>query len=176
MNKLTKVISSEFTKLKERLVTITASGKDTKTAREANAYGFDSSPIKGMVAVYSPTEVNGKTVIIGYVNQNQLAALGESRMYSTDANGALKAFIWLKADGKLQIGGTAKHMARFEELKSGFDQLKSDHNSLVNAFNTHMHATAGSGPPSTPTPGSGIPASTSTASIDPAKIDEITTL
>jgi hypothetical protein len=75
----------------------------------------------------------------------------------------------------MEIGGNTNFMARFSELKVGFDQLKSDHNDLVNAFNTHVHATAGTGPPSTPTPATGIPASASTASIDDAKIDEIKT-
>jgi hypothetical protein len=54
--------------------------------------------------------------------------------------------------------------------------LLSDHNDLVNAFNAHMHPTAGTGPPSPPTPGTGIPATPSTASVDDAKINEIKTL
>jgi len=176
MNKIVTVISSEFNKFKQRIVKVTASGKDTKTAREAKPYGFDGSPIKNMKAVFLNTEVAGQTVIVGYVNVDQLAESGESRMYATDDNGALKGFIWLKKDGTYQIGGASKHMARFEELKSGFDQLRIDHNNLVAAFNAHMHATAASGPPSPPTavPGS-IPAGSSSASIDAAKIDEITT-
>lgn len=66
------------------------------------------------------------------------------------------------------------YAVRYLELKSAFDELKQDLNDLVSAFNSHMHATAAPGPPSPPTPiPSIIPASTSTASVDDAKIDKI---
>lgn len=58
-------------------------------------------------------------------------------------------------------------LARFDELKTGFDQLKSD----FNAFLTHVHSgvTTGGGVSGPATP----PATVSTASIDSAKIDEL---
>jgi len=68
-------------------------------------------------------------------------------------------------------------MERFQEVKTGFEQMKTDLNSLTTAFNTHIHATAALGPPVPPTPvPSVIPATPSTASIDSCKIDEIKTL
>jgi len=174
---LSKVISTEIGKLSSRIVKILVKGRsDVRTAREAAPYGIDSNPISGMRAIYSATEVAGKAVIIGYLNDQQIADAGEFRIYSTDAEGNLKIYTWLKNDGTIELGGSAKNLARFQELQQGFDQLKQDHNDLVDAFNTHMHPTAGTGPPSIPTPGTGIPAQPSTASIDAAKIDEIKTL
>lgn len=69
-----------------------------------------------MVAVYSETAEKGKDVIVGYLNKNQLADVGESRMYATDANGNLKLYVWLKADGTMELGGTADNAVRYQKL------------------------------------------------------------
>jgi hypothetical protein len=172
-----KTISATLDKYKRRVVKFLRYGKDdVQTSLEASPYGIDSNPIKDMIAVYAQTDVKGETVLFGYINKNQKAAIGETRFYATDKDGVEKFFIWLKSDGTCEIGGTAKHMTRFEDLETGFNQLKTDHNNLVNAFNAHMHPTAGTGPPSPPTPGGGVPATTSTASIASAKITQIKTL
>jgi hypothetical protein len=55
-------------------------------------------------------------------------------------------------------------MTRFEELETGFNQLKSDFNSFL----THVHG----GPGTPPAP----PVLPSTASISGAKINEVKTL
>jgi hypothetical protein len=173
---LSKVISSEIANLGRRIVKLLVNGRsDVRTARQAGPYGIDSNPVKGMTAIYSATGVAGKAVVIGYLNVNQLAGLGELRAYSTDAGGELKTYLWLKNDGTMELGGNAKNLARFQELEDGFNQLRSDHNDLVNALNTHMHPTAATGPPSVPT-GAGIPAAQSMADISGAKIEEIKTL
>lgn len=169
---ISNAIESGFRKIKIRRYGNT----DIQTPNQATPFGIDSAPVAEMRAVYAETSKKGKPVIIGYLNKNLLAGNGETRLFSLDDEGALATFIWLKDDGTMQIGGDADFMVRFSELKNGFDQLKQDHNNLVSAFNTHTHATAGSGPPSTPTPGSGIPASASTASIDSSKIEQIKTL
>lgn len=172
-----KVISTELDNLQRRAVKVLRFGKsDVQTADQVLPHGIDSNPVKDMIAVYGQTEQRGETVIVGYLNRNMAADVGELRLYSTDANGQLKIYHWLKNDGTMELGGSAKHLARFEELKSGFDGLKQTVNDLISAFNSHMHATAGTGPPSPPTPGAGIPATPSSASIDSAKIDEIKTL
>ena len=177
MNTYSKVNSSAFDKLKFRIIKILRlGGKDVQTAEEVSPFGIDSNPFKNLIAICAPTVEKGEPVIIGYLIPDKLAAVGETRLFSTDATGALKFHVWLKNNGTLELGGDTKHLARYEELKAGFDELKGDHNDLVTAFNAHMHATAASGPPSPPTLGAGIPASTSAASIDSSKIDEIKTL
>jgi hypothetical protein len=177
MVNIVKVLSSEADKVKQRVVKILRYGKNgVQTGLEATPYGIDSNPIKDMVAIYLETGSRGDTVIVGYINKNQLAKPGELRLYATDKDGAQKFYTWMKDDGTYEIGGNTKHMARFEELETGFNTLKTDLNNLISAFNAHMHATAGTGPPVPPTPGSGIPAIASTASIASAKINEIKTL
>jgi hypothetical protein len=168
-----KTISTEVDSLQRRVIKFLRFGKkDVQTSLQVSPHGIDSNPVKDLIALYADTGEKGKTVLVGYLNKNVLAAVGETRLYSTDADGALQTFIWLKADGTMELGGNTKHLARFEELKSGYDQLKTDFNNLVTAFNAHMHPTAGTGPPSPPT----VTGTASTASIDSSKIDEIKTL
>lgn len=93
----------------------------TKTADECAPFGIDSVPIKDMTAIYMNTSNNSESVIVGYINTNQLAAEGETRLFSVDASGALKAFVWLKANGNIEINGNAYNSVRFEPLKTGLN-------------------------------------------------------
>lgn len=170
-----KVISSELDNVKRRLVKILRQGRsDVRTSLEASPHGIDSVPVKDLIAIYSETGHDGDTVIIGYLNKNRLADVGENRLFSTNANGTLSTFIWLKNDGTMQVGGNTDFMVRFSELETGFNQLKSDFNSLVTTFNTHVHPGVTIGGASTlvtvtlETP--------STADISNAKIQEIKTI
>lgn len=174
MLNITKVISTSFDDLQRRFIKVLRKGKsDVQTPIEASPFGIDSNPIKDMIAVYGQTEEKGKTVIIGYIDKNKLAASGETRLYSIDNNGNLKTYVWLKNDGTMEIGGNTKHMVRYEELQTAFNQLKQDLNTFITIFNSHTHTgvTIGVGSTSTTT----TPGTTSSADISPAKIDNIKT-
>ncbi len=176
---LVTVISNEVDALFQRIIKFRRFGKsDVQTSPQVAPYGTDSNPIKDMIAVYSATSEKGETVIIGYLNKNQLADIGEHRTFSTDEDGNVQFFVWLKNDGTLQLGGDSKHLARFEELKSGFDQLKDDLNDMKNKWNAFTLAYVQGGPSSVGTPPTlaGQDSQVSTASIDDSKIDEIKTL
>lgn len=161
MLNLTKVISSSVESGK-RLVKFLRLGKDDVQEKNViQPFGIDSVPPKDIVALYAKTGERGKAVIVGYLNRNQIAEAGEFRAFSEDANEAVATFIYLKNDGTIEFAGTGDFLARFNELKTGFDQLKSDHN-------THVHTGNIGGPTSPPTV-------LSTASIDAAKIDEFKT-
>lgn len=171
----TKVFSTEIDSLARRIVKFLRYGlKDVQTSVQVAPYGVDSNPVKDMIAIYGPTSEKGQTVIIGYINKNQLAGIGEFRTFSTDENGAVKFYTWLKNDGTMEIGGDAKNMVRYQELETAFNELKGKFNSLVQAYNTHAHAgvTTGGGTSGT-TPAT---ATESTADISGAKIEEIKTL
>lgn len=173
-----KVISTAIRKSK-RLVKILRFGlDDVQDIREAMPHGIDSNPYQDMIAIYGSTSEKGTPVIIGYINKNQIADVGELRMFSTDDKGDEQMYLHLKNDGTAEFNGDADFMVRFNELKSGFDDLKSDFNDLVTKYNTHIHittATIGAGA----TPGVISPTATtdspSSASIDAAKIEEIKT-
>ncbi len=89
---------------------------------------------------------------------------GEKKLYSQD-QGIIKAFItWLK-DGILHINGSNDFAVRFNELKTGFDQLKNDFNTFVTTvYNSHVHGT---------TPGPSPTGQASSANIDASKVDNV---
>jgi len=156
--KLVSVISSLVNQANRRIIKIKGMGKsDIQTCEEASPFGVDSNPIKDMIAVYSKTGEMGSTVIVGYLNKNQLADVGENRLYSTDADGLEQNYIWLKNDGDIEIGGSSDNMVRFSVLEAAFNQFKQE-------FNAHVHPSNGA-PPTIP----------STADISGAKINEIKT-
>ncbi len=148
---------------------------DVQTAKQVAPFGIDSAPLKEMVAVHAPTGVMGESVVIGYIQKDMVATPGESRFFSTNADGETQFALHMRTDGQAEFGGTGDFLARFNELKAGFDELKGDFNALVTKYNTHIHvttATIGVGGPGviSPTVATEVP---STASIDSAKIDEI---
>lgn len=177
--KLVKVTQTYFNDLKQLIVKAWNGKSDTRTAKNTAPYGVDSNPIKDCVAIYAKTEMNGKEYIIGYVNKDLVAQVGESRLFSTDSNGGLQFNVWLSNDGKLYLGTSdlktdyQKHLARFEELKQGFDQFKADFNNFVATYNTHTH-------PSPPAPVNPVvtspttmPGTPTAATIDQSKINII---
>ena len=174
MINLVRIINTSVDDLGRRIVKFFRLGKTVETAMQAGAYGTDAQPIEDCIAVYAQTGVKGKSVIIGYINKNAIAAVGEHRLFSTDADGVVKFYIHLKNDGTCDIGGSANHMTRYEELETAFNELKSDFNTHVNNYNTHVHPGVLAGPAST-----AVTVSVSTpsqADISGAKIDEIKTL
>lgn len=178
MLQIVKTISSRI-KDGARLIKLLRFGlKDVQEVADAMPHGIDSHPYENLVAVYGATSEKGSPVVIGYLNKNAVADVGELRLYSTNGTGEEQMFIHLKNDGTAEFNGDADFLARFNELKSGFDQLKSDFNSLVTAYNTHIHVTTATVGASgtvgviSPTVSTGTPSS---ASIDSAKIDELKT-
>lgn len=172
MLNFSKVISTSVDSISRRLIKVLRKGlSDIQTPIQIGPYGVDSNPVKDMVAVYGPTQQKGENVIIGYLNINQLADIGEYRNFSTDENGNLAFYTWLKNDGTMEIGGNSDFMVRYSELKTGFDQLKSDLNTFITLYNAHVHVTPAG--PSSPTVSLATP---STADISGAKIQEIKTL
>jgi hypothetical protein len=135
--KIVHVLSTSISDLNKRVVKFLGLGKrDIQTSDEANPYGLDSNPTKGSIAIYSETSEKGQTVILGYLNKNQLAGVGEFRMFSTDDDGTLKFYVWLKSTGIIEIGGDSNYAVKFNELKTEFNKLKSDHNDLIQKWNS----------------------------------------
>ena len=176
---ITKVISTTIERGR-RIIKVLRYGKsDVQTSYETAPFGVDSSPIKDMRAIYSPTAERGKSVIVGYINENQIAEDGEVRLFSVDSNGNLKAYTHLKKNGTIEINGSADNMVRYSKLAVAFNELKADFNLHVSTFNAHFHdvATATAVTPgvpgiSTPTK---TPSTPSTANISPSKIDDVKT-
>jgi hypothetical protein len=105
------------------------------------------------------------------------AARGEIEMYSTVEDGSEKsARVKCDNQGNVELNGDSDNAVRFSKLQEAFDQLKSDFDNLVNTYNAHIHTTTAT-VGATPTVGVIAPTtstgSTSTADINPSKIDEV---
>lgn len=171
MIRLIKVISTRLDAA-VRFVKFYYRGKsDVRDVQEFSPFGIDGNPLKDMVAICVQTGQDGKSFVIGYLNKNQMAAAGELRLYSLDADGKQKTYQWFKADGTIEIMGDSDNMVRYSKLESAFNELKGDFNTLVTKYNAHTHpiGSPSTGPPS-------VTGSPSTADITPAKIKEIKTL
>ena len=115
-----------------RIVKVLVMGKDDlRTPASIGPYGDDSHPIEEVIALYGSTGEKGDDVIIGYINKNQIAKLGERRLFSTDSKGNVKAFVYLKNDGKLALNGDEHNATRHSPLDSSLS-------SLVNSINAEL--------------------------------------
>lgn len=131
MLKVVKIYNTSFDALRRLIPKFLVMGKsDVRTAVEAGPYGTDSNPVKDMIALYGQSETTGKQYIIGYLNKNRLAAGGEHRIFATDANGAFKFNVWLRADGTILIGDSddptsyTNFVVKYNELKTEYDKTK----------------------------------------------------
>ncbi|MBC7486094.1 MAG: hypothetical protein H7282_05030 [Cytophagaceae bacterium] len=121
-----RVISTEIDSLTRLITKFYRFGKsDVQTAVDASPYGVDGNPIKDMTAVYMQTGTKGKTVLVGYLNKNRLAAPGELRLFATDASGAEQTFIWLKGDGTMNLAGDADNIVRYSPLNEELSDFKT---------------------------------------------------
>lgn len=145
MLNITKILSTELDDVKRRLIKVLRKGKsDVQTPFEASPFGIDSNPLKDMIAVYGATEEKGKSVIIGYIDKKKVAATGETRLFSTDDEGNLKFYLWLKNDGTMQIGGTSDNAVRYQKLDDGLQQFKDDIQAQLALIATGIAAAGGS--------------------------------
>jgi len=101
----------------------------TKTAKESVPFGIDSQPLENFTAIYSETTNKAESVIIGYINKNQLVGAGEIRIYSLDVSGVVKAYVLCDATGRISLNGNEYSSVRFENLETGLNSQ----NTLINA-------------------------------------------
>lgn len=123
-----------FARIKESIIT---AGRRTlkvinfgaaKTAHQINPFGEDSVPVENMIAVYGKTANIKDPVIIGYINENQISAPGEKRIFSLDSDGDVAFSIHLKNNGTCEIGGNSDFAVRFNALNNSLQQQKDSIN------------------------------------------------
>lgn len=163
---LIKVISTSVNTLNQRVIKMFRFSRlDVQTALEVSPYGFDSNPVAGMVAVYAPTTDKGETMIIGYINKNQKAGVGELRLFSTNASGDEKFYTWLKSDGTYEMGGKVDNAVRYAKLNLALQNEVAKINAELGKINGAIVALGGT-----------YAVSPITLDISAAKINEIKTL
>lgn len=80
--------------------------EDIQTSYESMPFGVDSVPIKDLIAIQMETSQRGKTVIVGYINKNQIADVGELKIYATNSTGVEQGYVHLKNNGTITANGT----------------------------------------------------------------------
>jgi hypothetical protein len=141
--------------------------------------GDDSPPLPEDLHYAGQRNGTGRRVYLGSIDikNDPEASAGEKRIYARDADAEIKAVIWLKANGDIEIASDGDiifnqgtdYAVQFTALKTAFDQLLADFNAFVAVYNLHTHASAPVGPVAPPT-GTGV---TSSADIDPAKVEKV---
>ena len=167
-------------KADEKTMKIQVSGLSNETITDVERlqeYGFDSYPIPGtaeaLIVFPNGARDNGVALVVADKESRPTGLLeGDSIMYTKSG---LK--IWMKnADGKIVVNDGVDFAVRFTELKTGFDQLKTDLNNLITLYNAHIHittATIGAGPAPGVIAVTASAGTSSTAAIDDSKIEEI---
>ncbi len=178
--KLLKITQIAKDTLNRVLLTLTNVNVNTLTAVQYGASGDDSPPIKSAIGAYAGTEMDGKNICVGVMTKGSKARSGEKRLYATDENGVFKFVLWLRDDGTVLQGDSdvpaeyTNFATKYNELKLDLDALKQSLNSLVAAFNVHVHPTAATGSPSPPTPvPSQIPVTPNTTDFSNIKHEKI---
>lgn len=163
-------------------------GDNTTENELALPPGIDSAPIKGMYLVAIDTYDKGYAKVIGMLPDEKytVAQPGETRIYSIDTDGNVKAVVYLKGDGSIAVTGesmsllgSGDNLVRYSKLEAAFNELNDKFNNLVNQYNSHVHQytdTGGSPTVFTQTIAAPQQGQESDADITPAKIEEITTL
>ncbi len=128
--------------------------------------GFFSRPHDGETGVV--IDVQGLNIVIATNNYKLDISIdkGEGLIFSYDVDGNILSSAKCDKNGNFVVNAGARKAVSFDELKAGFDQLKSDFNSFL----THVHP-AGTPPGSTGpvTP----PVTPSTASVDTSEVPEV---
>lgn len=141
---------------------------DVITPRPVMPFGIDSvpAPVKNLIGVYADTARDGNMVLIGYIPAEQVAQVGELRLYSMNEEGNAVAFQQLlKNDGTCELGGTTDNLVRYTALDAGMQstvtQVLTNLNQIAVAINAIV-------------PGSYTPSALG-VDISAAKINEIKT-
>lgn len=123
---LSKLKSSSIEKGK-RILKVFQFG--AKTAKECGPFGFDGCAPENWTAIYSDTSNKDESVIIGYINKNQLAEAGGSRIYALGSSGEVVGYVYARASGVLELNGSEFSGVRFQNLV----QAINAQNSLINS-------------------------------------------
>lgn len=107
----------------ERILKVEQYG--VKTADFVSSFGEDSVALVGSTAIYADTGNAGDKVILGYINKNQLSKVksGEKRIFSLKEDGSLSIDIYLKNDGKIELGGNEDNLVRYEALNNSLQDF-----------------------------------------------------
>lgn len=114
---------------KSRMIIKSLTLRGATTAKQVTPFGIDSNPLENYTAVYASTTNEGEAIVLGYINTNYITEKGEIRIYSVGDDKAVKAYVYAKKDGNLELNGNAFSSVRFESLEIA----TNNNDALINA-------------------------------------------
>lgn len=93
--------------------------------------GDDSPPLPEDRCLMIKVDGSGNYIISGILCGSQGAGPGEKKLYSRDSNGDIKATIYLKDDGIIEINGNSDYAVSWTDLNSALQSLISGINSAL---------------------------------------------
>lgn len=116
---------TESTEEEDGFRVLKVSEDGVKTAFLAEAFGEDSNPLKNMTALLAETQADGEMTIIGFLDVDKVAAVGEKRLFSLKENGEVSSYIWLKNNEEIHFNGDTNYLVKYNELKAKCDELQN---------------------------------------------------
>jgi hypothetical protein len=114
-----------------------------KTADECSPFGFDGNPPADLDAVFMETSNGSEPVIVGYIQTQRLANLGESRLYSLMPDGTLSTYIWLRKDRTIEIGGADDYLVQHSKMKEELILLQQNINKELTKISSGITTAGG---------------------------------
>lgn len=164
---------------------------DVRTVELISQAGEDTNPADNCRAVVVDVANDYKAAIAVSDDLTPEVNAGEKELYSTDtpvtekrakiklcANGDIEIDAYggstlnIKQDGNIDINGASDFAVAYNDLKTAFDQLKSDYDNFVTTkYNLHAHTgvTVGGGS----TGATATVGAASTADMSPAKVSTV---
>ena len=106
---------------------------NTRAIPQYGPPGLDSAPVAGTLALSASTATQGRDVIVGYQNINQVAQPGETILYSQDAGGNYRATATMRTDGTMELLGTGDFLVRYFALNTALQSYFTSLNTAITA-------------------------------------------
>lgn len=183
------VVGSEVKKNKDgdddvRILQVEFSNKDDVQSVELfPGSGEEVSPMPGDKVIVVDLSPSYRIAVSSNCYKVPEVDFGEKMIYSYDENGIPLSHIIMHDDGNVEIQGDGDYAVRFNELKSAFDELKSNLNDAIQRINLIATTLKTWVIPPAPDGGAALQAqanvvlavdvSQSTSSVDKSMIDNI---
>lgn len=148
MINLVKVISTAIEAGRREIKILRLGKQDVQTPIQAGPFGSDVNPPTGLRAVYVRTGTKGDTFIIGFINIDQVAEVGENRQFATDTDGNLIFEARMRNDGTYEIGGSVDNLIRFQALDTEMQTLATNINTELTKISVGLAGVGGAYTPS----------------------------
>jgi len=131
---ISKVISTIIQNGINVIKVLRLGNSDVQTGYNVQPFGIDGNIPSGYRAIFADTGNRGDKIIIGVINKNALAEVGELRFHSEKSNGSESFAIYLKSDGTCEIGGNANFAVKYNELKQQLDKTNEVITAITNSL------------------------------------------